>query len=180
MPPTNPKCHGYQQRIIAIHSVHSALKSLLLLKDEQDEVLPLEIRECQSQQSHRQGYLSYAPYHHRLASASSSQPSNRTGGTSSTANASLPPSTAAPPTSSRPKARPDIRSPEYQKRAMQCIIDYLRDSNYGQVTRQMLRGLTLRNFQNMFQHLHHHMVPSYEYVRRKFEDEYVDILRSLR
>lgn len=141
---------------------------------------PLEIRECQLQQSHRQGYLSYAPYHHRLASASSSQPSNRTGGTSSTANASLPPSTAAPPTSSRPKARPDIRSPEYQKRAMQCIIDYLRDSNYGQVTRQMLRGLTLRNFQNMFQHLHHHMVPSYEYVRRKFEDEYVDILRSLR
>ncbi|CDH49430.1 spindle pole body protein ndc80 [Lichtheimia corymbifera JMRC:FSU:9682] len=113
--------------------------------------------------------------------ASSSRPSNRTGASSSVAKASSSSSASATVTqTSKAKSKSDIRSPEYQKRAMQCIIDYLRDSSYGQVTRQMLRGLTLRNFQNMFKHLHHHMVPSYQYVREKFEDEYIDVLRSLR
>ncbi|KAJ8660119.1 hypothetical protein O0I10_003978 [Lichtheimia ornata] len=115
--------------------------------------------------------------------ASNSRPSHRTGASSSLvakASSASSSASAAATQISKAKAKPDIRSPEYQKRAMQCIIDYLRDSNYGQVTRQMLRGLTLRNFQNMFKHLHHHMAPSYQYVREKFEDEYIDVLRSLR
>ncbi|KAI7879576.1 hypothetical protein K492DRAFT_237833 [Lichtheimia hyalospora FSU 10163] len=114
--------------------------------------------------------------------SNSSRPSHRTtgGASSSAAKASSSSAAAATRASSKNNTKTDIRSPEYQRRAMQCIIDYLRDSNYGQVTRQMLRGLTLRNFQQIFKHLHHHMVPSYQYVREKFEDEYIDVLRSLR
>ncbi|KAI9315244.1 HEC/Ndc80p family-domain-containing protein [Dichotomocladium elegans] len=73
-----------------------------------------------------------------------------------------------------------FKEPEYQKKAIRNIIKYLSETGFGTVPVSTIRGLGFRNFQQIFKHLHLHLVPGYQYVRRKFEDEYIDVLRSLR
>lgn len=73
-----------------------------------------------------------------------------------------------------------IKDSEFQRRAIRTIIKYLTDNGYGPITPQTFRGLSYRTFQDIFKFLHQRVVPGHVYVKDKFEDEFIDILKSLR
>ncbi|KAF7725496.1 kinetochore-associated Ndc80 complex subunit ndc80 [Apophysomyces ossiformis] len=73
----------------------------------------------------------------------------------------------------------NIRDVEFQRRATRDIIDYLIKIGHGPQNTRSLRGISSKDFQNIFKTLHLRIVPTYRYSNRKFEEEIFDVLKQL-
>ncbi|ORZ13610.1 HEC/Ndc80p family-domain-containing protein [Absidia repens] len=73
----------------------------------------------------------------------------------------------------------DIRSVDFQRHAIRIIIEYLNKYQYGLATSKTLRGLSAKEFENIFKFLFLRLTSDYVFDR-KFEDEFFDLLRTIR
>ncbi|CAO3596323.1 unnamed protein product [Absidia cylindrospora] len=73
----------------------------------------------------------------------------------------------------------DIRSVDFQRHAIRMIIEYLNKHQYGTITSKILRGLSAKEFENIFKFLILRLTSDYVFGH-KFEDEFFDLLRTIR
>lgn len=79
-----------------------------------------------------------------------------------------------------PRDPRNVKDRRYQQSSIKLIVEYLSEAGYGQINTKTLMILPSKDFQSIFKFLHSRLDPSYQYDKKKFEEEVPSILKMLK